>query len=115
MSVTIDGAARFSATLQAAAADLRDLSDAHEDAVEALEAKGRARAPRRTGELVGSFGTRVTAAGAELVVGARHAPFVQFGTRNMSARPFMPDDPARDVTPLYLDHVDDIVGQIKGK
>ena len=33
MSVTIDGAARFSATLQAAAADLRDLSDAHEDAV----------------------------------------------------------------------------------
>ena len=27
---------------------------------------------------------------------------------------FMPDDPATDVTPLYLDHLADVVGQIKG-
>lgn len=112
-SIVIEGGDRFVATLQGAKRALQHLD--HAAAVEALEAEARPRAPRRTGELAGSFGTRVLAGGAELVNTARHAAPVQFGTRHMAARPFMPADPAGTVTPLYLDEVEQIVRTIKGK
>lgn len=111
--IELEGGARFAATLRAAQAKLRNLD--HKPALDALEQEARAAAPRRTGELAGSFSTRVMGSAGELVNTARHAIFNQFGTRYMDAQPFMPTDPAGTVTPIYLDEVDDIVHTIKGK
>lgn len=116
-AVELVGAERFSATTRAAIADLKDLSDAHRAAGDLIERRASAAAPRRTGDLASAFGTRVTAAGVEVVNTADHAKFVQFGTRHMDAQPFMPDagDVERDLTPIYVDAVDEAIQQIEGK
>lgn len=115
MTTTVEGLDVFRVTLARAVAELEDLSAVHEDAATGLAVAGAGAAPRRTGELAGSFGlAQLSADGVAVAVSAPHAPHVQFGTRFMAARPFMPDDPATDVTPLYLDHLADVVGQIKG-
>lgn len=114
MSEVIEGQARFEATAKAAARALTDLSAVHQLAVDELQAEALPRTPRRTGELAGSFGARITDTIGELVNTARHAGFVNFGTRFMIGRRFMPADPATTITPIYLQEVDEIVDTIKG-
>lgn len=114
-AVELVGAERFTATTAAAIRDLQDLSPAHQDAAELLERQASTKAPRRSGQLAAAFGTRVTASSAELLNTAPHARFVQFGTRHMDATPFMPTDVARDVTPIYVDAVDEAIKNIEGK
>lgn len=114
-AVDLVGLERFQRTAAAAVRDLEDMADTHDAAVEVLERAAAAAAPRRTGELASSFGTRVTATTGELFNTARHAVPVQFGTRHMAARPFLPVDVARDVTPIFVDAVDAAVSSIKGR
>lgn len=113
-TVTVDGADRLAATLARAATDLGDLTEPLTAAGDELQADARARAPRRTGQLAASFGTHVNKLELDLINTADHAPYVQFGTSKMSARPFMPDDPLTTTTTHVLDHIDDALSRVKG-
>jgi HK97 gp10 family phage protein len=74
----------------------RSAKEAAVDAVlEAWEAADRIaegathRAPRATGQLAESIASAKTAEGGQVRVESDHAPFVEFGTANMRAQPYL--------------------------
>ena len=91
ISAQVDGAAALSASLDAAAASLSDLTDPGRAAGAVVVKGAQAATPRRTGRLAGS--ARITADRDTVAVvwGATYAAYVNFGTRVMRARPFATD------------------------
>ena len=92
MSLRIEGASRLRATL-------RDLSATQEAAVKrelmrsalAIQAGAKQRAPVDSGRLKNSIATEARDGGMTQVIGTNveYAPHVEFGTRFMSARPYL--------------------------
>ena len=77
-------------------------------AARVLARQARRSAPQRTGALRRS----IRAQGNNVVAGARHAPFVQYGTSRQRPQPFMWRAWQRrkgDITEAYIDEIDDIV------
>lgn len=112
---TLEGVDELRATLAAAADQLGDLSIPGREAGQAIEDAAQAAAPVLTGELAGSFGLVLDAAGVTVTNSAEHAIPVQFGTRFMAAQPFMPGDLAEVALPAYVEYLDQVLQSIHGK
>jgi hypothetical protein len=118
-SVTVEGAARLSRTLDHAADDLGKLDTANTRAPETVAAAARARAPRRTGTLAGSVRAESGEGMGRVVVDAPYAGYVEYGvpSHRIAARPFLAEaveqtGPA--VVDVYADDVARVVSQVKG-
>lgn len=88
-TVQVDGADRCAATLRAAGASLGRTGPPARVAAEGIGRQARARAPRRTGRLASSITVASEADGATVGTSLRYAPYVNFGTRYVAARPFL--------------------------
>lgn len=119
LRVEVLGADTLARTLDGAARDLADMSEANRKAGDLLARDAAGRAPHRTGRLGGSI--RVTAVGAGgVTVGAAapYAPFQEFGTRYVRATYFLTGTLAHDEGPVidvYETAVDHALMQVRGQ
>lgn len=119
LRVEVLGADTLARTLDGAAHDLGDMSDANRKAGQLLAQHAAGSAPRRTGRLAGSI--RVTEVGKDGVsVGASapYAPFQEFGTRYVRATYFLTGTLARDDGPVidvYETAIDRTLAQVRGQ
>jgi HK97 gp10 family phage protein len=60
-----------------------------QETAENIRDEARASAPVQTGALKNSIEARMEGSTAEVSAGVDYAPFVEYGTSNMAARPFM--------------------------
>lgn len=116
--VKIEGADRLASTLHAAAREIGASNTAARVAAEAIGTTARARAPRRTGRLRASITVRSEAMGASVGTSLRYAPFVNYGTRHVAARPFL-TGATETGSPLalaaYEQTVTKALGRVRGK
>lgn len=119
----VEGAPRLRSTLRKAGSDLQELKDAHKEVGAIVEAAGKAKSPRQSGELAGTVrhsGTKTTAViragGAKK---GRHAQVIHWGWpgHNITANPFL-TDAAKQTEPrwreVYEDAVEQALNNIKG-
>ena len=115
--VEVEGAAALAASLDAASADLAELDRAAEGASRIIATAARSLAPKRTGTLSRSVAPAPSRGTAAALASASYAPFVHYGTRYMSARPFL-SDAARQTEPmwlpLYTQETQGILDHVKG-
>lgn len=89
MGVEIDSGA-FLAGVSVAVAALERAGQAETQRVgHEVEAKARARAPRRTGTLAGSITAKRIKDGVEITVGADYGAYVEYGTIDTPSVPFL--------------------------
>lgn len=122
MSGTVElvGGEQFARTMHALAAELQNLTTAHQAAGAEVARAAAARARRKTGALAASFGPLVTGGGVTI-----SSPLVYFGVQEFgwSAHGITPslaltsalDESAPPVESIYFDAVDTAVGQVRGK
>lgn len=101
VDVQVDGANRLASTLRSASRRLADVSSPARSAAQVIGAAARARTPVRTGLLRASITVRSETDGASVGTSVRYAPYVNFGTRYVRARPFLTDAAERGA-PLAL-------------
>ena len=91
MGVTVEGGARFEATLGAAAREIGELAAAHQRAGTQTAAVAMRAAPRRTGRLAGSVRSVTTADGFEIGSALVYAPVIHNGWpgHKIPANPFV--------------------------
>jgi HK97 gp10 family phage protein len=79
----------FEERMKAAAVELKSAKDALQQAALIVQRGAQANAPVRTGNLRRSITTRVQGNAAYVGTSVVYAPFVEFGTKHMPARPFL--------------------------
>ena len=109
----IEGADNLARTVDRAADRLEQIDQtAGPEAARSLAREAAQAAPRRTGRLASSH----RAAAGEVVVTARYAPYVHWGTRYMRGRPWLTDTAQRSTSwvDAYENDLDTLVDQIEG-
>lgn len=117
--VTVDlvGADRLRKDLKQAAAKLDDLSVPDAAAARVIAAQAARRAPRRTGALARSIRPAAARTGPQVTATVSYAPFVEYGTRHMAARPFLypaAADTETQWTAVYERHIETVAASVKG-
>lgn len=120
--IKVEGLARLVRTLRRAGADLGELKDANRAAAEMVAAEGRARAPRRSGDLAGTIRSARAAARARVLAGRASVPYaapIHWGwpLRDINAQPFL-SEAAQATEPrwvkAYLRDVEHALGNVQG-
>lgn len=127
VQMRVEGADRLAATMHAAARKLASWEVTNARAAGLVADAARGRAPRRTGQLIGSVGTRLEGgAGALVEASARHAGPINYGVgprpgrrgpHNIRATRFFSDalpTTSDRVVDLYADRVASAIASIKG-
>lgn len=110
VTVQVIGADRVMRALRRAAREIGDLSGPTRAASRAVERTAVRLAPRRTGRLARSIRTSVAGGSGVISDRVRYASFVEYGTRNMRAQPFLrPALYTARVVEQYEQHADDAV------
>jgi len=113
----VQGGDALAASLKRAADELRDLSDAHQRAGNALQQAAQTRAPRRTGRLARGIHAAVTSTGVTVGADVAYAWPIHSGVPGrIVAHPFLTDALAAEQTAVldvYTDAVTDAVGIVR--
>lgn len=119
LRVEVLGADTLARTLDGAAHDLADMSDANRKAGQLLAQHAAGSAPRRTGRLAGSIRvTDVGKGGVSVGSTVKYGPFQEFGTRYVRATYFLTGTLARDDGPVidvYETAIDRTLAQVRGQ
>lgn len=113
--VKVQGADTLARTLDAAAADLDDLTDANRAAGEMVRNEAAGRAPRKTGALAASLRVEAGPQRALITAGVRYAGFQEYGTRYVSPKYYLQGALAdADVEEPYYQAADAALGKVRG-
>lgn len=107
----LHGVERFLATLDTAAAQLEDMSSAHDAAGALLVTRGQANAPRKTGVLAASLAATTTPTELEVVVAAPYAAAVEAANPWFSTTLELVEG---ELTAIYTEAVTEAVNTIEG-
>lgn len=119
-TVELVGGEQFARTMHALAAELQNLTTAHQAAGAEVARAAAARARRKTGALAASFGPLVTGGGVTISSPLVYAGVQEFGWSAHGITPSLAltsalDESAPPVESIYFDAVDTAVGQVRGK
>lgn len=92
IGVKVEGARALSRALRKAGVSVQDMKEANQRVGEVVVRAATPLAPKRTGRLAGSIRAAKVQSGAVVRAGGgsiKYAPFVEYGTKKMGARPYL--------------------------
>jgi HK97 gp10 family phage protein len=115
VKVEVKGADRLASTLNSAAKQLLDQTEANQAAGQELMQTAMGRAPRRTGRLAGSIHTlRADRVTVQVGSSVRYAGFQNYGTSRNRPTYFLTGALEALTTDVYVDYADQVLSTVKG-
>ena len=108
VGVKVEGARALSRALKKAGVSVADMKEANQRVAEVVVTAARPLVAKRTGRLAGSIRSAKIQSGATVRAGGgriKYAPFVEYGTKKMGARPYLTRGMANS-EPKWLDVYD---------